>query len=146
MFGFFKARKQPCKKLLVLGTEFGSYQFNQLVEMSSEYEILGFISDDPWQKKSGFGKVGVYASSELASLCENEEVVAVILPSDQKEVWLKDKETDSSQGSEGSTETDSVESPIAGLEGRLKTCDVLSIPSELNRTQANQFLDTLISD
>lgn len=143
MFSLFKRKQKPQKLLIVLGTDFGSYQFNQLVDTSDEYQVVGFISDDPWQRKSSFGKVGVFYSSEIKGLCDKHGVAAVILPSDQKEAWLDEKSNDS--------EDDSAEDPenernvLAGLEAMVKHCDILTIRSELSTEEANRFLSDLIS-
>ena len=136
MFKFFKSKQKPQKLLVVLGTDFGSYQFNQLVDSSDEYQIVGFISDDPWQRKSSFGKVGVFYSSEIKGLCEKQDVTAIILPSDQKDIWL---------GTESTNENEGNLNPLLGLEDKLKHCDILAIRSDLSREQASQFLSDLIS-
>ena len=129
MFRFFKPKQKPQKTLVVLGTDFGSYQFNQLVEISDMYRVAGFISDDSWQKKSAFGKIGVFNSSEIKELCQRERVDAIILPSDQKEIWLKEDGTN----------------PLEGLESLVKHCDILTIQQNISSSEANQFLSNLIS-
>lgn len=141
MFKFFKSRQKPQKALLVLGTDFGSYQFNEVVEISDEYRIVGFVSDDPWQKKSGFGKTGVFDSSEIKGLCAKEQVEAIILPSDQKDIWLKGYE----KTPESEESLLSEKSPLSGLEKLVKNCDILTIQQNLTSAQANQYLADLVN-
>lgn len=129
MFRFFKSKRQPKKPLVVFGTDFGSYQINRVIEASDEFDVIGFISDDPWQRKSSFGKVGVFYSSELIALCEREMVIAILIPSDQKDEFKKNAE----------------EKGWEYLDERVKYFDVLKIPQNPVKKEANKFLAELLN-
>tara|TARA_R110002073_G_scaffold245109_2_gene407729 strand:- start:45 stop:443 length:399 start_codon:yes stop_codon:yes gene_type:complete len=125
---FSRAAKTPRLPLLVLGAEFGSYQFLQLVQLSSKYQIAGFISPDHWQKQSGFGKIGVIAPSEVPSSCKTENIVAIVVTSDQQELF---EESEDMQ-------------PVRDCRSLIKFCDILAIPQAASRDVADTFIDLLL--
>jgi len=128
-FNWFKRkRKTPEKTLVIFGTEFGSYQFLQLVQLSRKYQAVGFISTDPWQKRSGFGKIGVILPAELNSICEAQNVVAIVVTSDQKEFFEKGEEMQ----------------PVRDCKHLVKHCEILEIPQESSMDTADAFIDNLV--
>jgi len=76
--------------------------------------------------------VGIFGASDIKEIFEREGSIAIILPSDQKETWLKSN--DKSNGN-----------PLQGLEDKVKQCDVLTIPVNVSSDEANRFLSELVS-
>lgn len=120
--------KKPKTSLVIFGTEFGSYQLLQLVQSSSKYRVAGFVSTDSWQKRSGFGKVGVIFPAELSSLCEKENIAAILVTSDQKELFEKDRGMQ----------------PVKEYSDLIRYCEILEIPQGSSTAIADAFIDSLI--
>jgi FlaA1/EpsC-like NDP-sugar epimerase len=126
---WFKRKRQTAKMhLVIFGAEFGSYQFMQLVNSSSKYEVVGFISADSWQQRSGFGKIGVYTPEQLDALFDEDSIMAIVVTSDQRDYFEK------------SGEMVSVRSKVA----LVRHCEVLTIPQKPDREMADRYIDQLI--
>lgn len=126
---FSRTAEMPKLPLLVLGAEFGSYQFLQLVQLSSKFKVVGFISTDSWQKQSGFGKIGLVSPAEVKSVCESRNIVALVVTSDQQEFFEKSEEM----------------KPVRECGPLVKPCDILAIPQSASREVANSFIDSLVT-
>lgn len=127
---WFKRKRQiPKTCLVIFGTEFGSYQFLQLVQSSSKYEVAGFISNDPWQQRSGFGKIGVITPEQLEPLCSEQSIAAIVVTSDQMEDFEKDKDME----------------PVRAQDKLVRHCEVLDIPQMFDKEIADEYIDHLIN-
>lgn len=129
LFKWLKLRgAKPKTSLVIFGTEFGSYQLLQLVQSSSKYRVAGFVSTDSWQKRSGFGKIGVIFPTELDVLCKAQDVAAILVTSDQREFFEKDEDMQ----------------PVRDCMHLLRYCEVLEIPQVLSTGIADAFIDSLV--
>ncbi|MFX4228621.1 MAG: hypothetical protein ACFHHU_12310 [Porticoccaceae bacterium] len=129
LLNWFKFRvEKPKTSLVIFGTEFGSYQLLQLVQSSSKYRVAGFVSTDSWQKRSGFGKIGVIFPTELNMLCKAQNVAAILVSSDQKESFEKDEDMQ----------------PVREQMHLVRYCETLEIPQAPNRKNADAFIESQI--
>lgn len=129
VFNWFKPKaKEPKKSLVIFGTDFGSYQLLQLVQSSSKYQVAGFISTDSWQRRSGFGKIGVILPDELNAICGTQKVAGILVTSDQKELLENDVDMDA----------------VRKHPDLIRFCEVLDIPQASSATVADAFIDSLI--
>lgn len=140
IFGLFN-KKQPetpaqVRCILVMGTEFGSDQIHQLTEVSRSFKVIGFISDDSWQRRADAGRVGVYGSSEIESLCAKQEITAIVMPSDQRDQW----QVQASDSNKNSVD------PLDHFRSLIRHCDILSIPQTDSPAEADQFMTELIDN
>lgn len=129
VFNWFKPKGTESKTALVIfGTEFGSYQLLQLVQSSGKYRVAGFISTDSWQKRSVFGKVGVILPTELNAFCKAQNVAAILVSSDQKELFEKNEDMQT----------------VREQIHLIKHCEILEIPQISSTSIADAFIDSLI--
>jgi FlaA1/EpsC-like NDP-sugar epimerase len=125
---FKRKRQRPGIPLVVFGTEFGSYQFLQLVQCSRKYEVIAFISNDSWQQRSCFGKIGILTPEQLTSALTEKAIAAIVVTSDQREAFEKDDEM----------------GPVRIQTDLVRHCEVLEIPQTPVADTADTFIDRLI--